>query len=80
MGLARIHPFTDGNGRTSRLALNWVLMHLGYLPVTIKGDTPETRSRYLNSMTEYSKDGSYQPFLTLLEEEVLITMKQTNNI
>jgi Fic family protein len=24
--LVRIHPFSDGNGRTSRVIMNWVLM------------------------------------------------------
>lgn len=34
--LVRIHPFVDGNGRLSRMAKNWVLMHNLYPPMFIK--------------------------------------------
>jgi Fic family protein len=30
MKLVQIHPFTDGNGRMSRLLMNWVLLSNGY--------------------------------------------------
>ena len=42
--LERIHPFRDGNGRTGRLALNLMLVRLGYPPAVVyKRD----RSKYL---------------------------------
>ena len=31
----RIHPFTDGNGRTSRMIMNYQLMSHGFLPVSV---------------------------------------------
>lgn len=43
----RVHPFIDGNGRTGRLALNLMLVRLGYPPVVI---LKKDRSRYLQAM------------------------------
>lgn len=43
----RVHPFLDGNGRTGRLALNLVLVRLGYPPVII---FKRQREDYLRAM------------------------------
>lgn len=43
--IAKIHPFSDGNGRVARLVQNIVLEKEGYLPVTISLDE---RKKYLD--------------------------------
>lgn len=37
----RIHPFDDGNGRTARILMNFILMQFGYPPVIIKTEDKE---------------------------------------
>jgi len=43
----QVHPFLDGNGRTGRLALNLVLVRLGYPPVIV---FKKQRDSYLQAL------------------------------
>ena len=45
--LERIHPFVDGNGRTGRLVLNFMLVQHGYPPAVILASQ---RRRYLQAL------------------------------
>lgn len=44
----RIHPFDEGNGRVSRLLMNYVLFKNGYPPVVIKSEDKLNYLRALN--------------------------------
>lgn len=61
----RIHPFIDGNGRTSRLIMNYQLMKAGYLPVIIK---VEDRLEYYNALDLYASTGNLEPFKELVKK------------
>lgn len=47
----RIHPFTDGNGRTGRIILNQSLINEGLLPIVI-----EPKSKYRSAFKEYNNN------------------------
>ena len=69
--LVKIHPFVDGNGRTSRLLMNLDLMNSGYNPVIIK---KEDRLKYYESLDKAHTTGNYTDFVKLvtkLEVEML---------
>ncbi|MEO7319017.1 MAG: Fic family protein [Chthoniobacteraceae bacterium] len=40
-GIPSIHPFSDGNGRTARLVMNFTLLRAGYPPVSLSADRRE---------------------------------------
>lgn len=67
----RIHPFVDGNGRTSRMIMNYQLMNAGFLPVSI---AKENRLEYFEALEVYAMEGDLKPFAEMiasLEEQRL---------
>lgn len=79
----RIHPFVDGNGRTSRMLMNYQLMRNGFLPVSI---AKESRLEYFDALEAYAVNGDLKPFadmIAMLEErrldEYLSIMQEQRN-
>ena len=69
--LVKIHPFVDGNGRTSRLIMNLDLMKHGFNPVIIK---KEDRLQYYEALDKAHTTKDYTDFvkmITGLEIEML---------
>ena len=48
-GFAKIHPFTDGNGRVSRLLTNLYLIAQGYPPIVLKIEDRKKYYRFLRA-------------------------------
>ena len=67
--LATIHPFIDGNGRTSRLLMNLILLQNGYPIAILKGDYT-SRLEYYNALETAQTQNDKTPFIELITETV----------
>lgn len=61
----KIHPFADGNGRTSRLIMNYQLMSRGFLPISIP---KESRLAYFEALDAYAIKGDLAPFADMVAD------------
>lgn len=61
----KIHPFVDGNGRISRMLMNYQLMSGGFLPVSI---AKENRLEYFDAPEAYAVGGDLKPFADMIAD------------
>jgi Fic family protein len=69
--LSKIHPFVDGNGKLSRIILNYYLMKSGFFPIVIELND---KDKYFHTIEEFKTSKNMKPFidfiLKLEEEEI----------
>ncbi|MDO5095740.1 MAG: Fic family protein [Peptostreptococcaceae bacterium] len=60
----KIHPFSDGNGRTGRMLINYYLLSNGFLPIIIKNSM---RGQYILNLSE----GNAQALTEMMQDSLL---------
>ena len=77
--LVTIHPFIDGNGRTSRLLMNLILLQHGYPIAILKGDNLNRLQYYTALETAQTTDNNHL-FLLLIANNVMETLERVIKI
>lgn len=77
--LVSIHPFLDGNGRTSRLIMNFILLQSGFTVAILKGDS-DSRIKYYNALHEVQMNNNTEPFYLLVIERCIESLKEHLNL
>lgn len=76
--LVTIHPFIDGNGRTSRLLMNLILLQHGFVIANIKGDVT-SRMAYYEALENVQVSENNEAFIQFIcKEESIALMKYIN--
>ena len=73
--LVSIHPFIDGNGRTSRLIMNFILLRNGYTITSLKGDY-DSRMAYYAALENVQVNNNPEPFYHLIIDKVKESLEE----
>ncbi len=67
----RIHPFDDGNGRTARILMNFILLRFGYPPVVVK---TEDKENYFAAL-RLADAGQFEAFATYIANNMKASLE-----
>jgi Fic family protein len=73
--LVSIHPFIDGNGRTSRLVMNLILLQNGFTIANLKGSL-ENRMKYYKALEKVQINHENDEFYQLIIENVKESLQE----
>jgi fido (protein-threonine AMPylation protein)/transcriptional regulator with XRE-family HTH domain len=73
--LVSIHPFIDGNGRTSRLVMNFILLKNGFTVTSLKGDY-DSRMAYYAALEDVQVNNNPEPFYHLILDKVRESLEE----
>ena len=73
--LVSIHPFIDGNGRTSRLVMNLILLQNGYTLVNLKGDL-DKKIKYFKALENVQVNHDNESFHALIIEHAIESLEE----
>ena len=71
----RIHPFSDGNGRTGRMIVNQQLINSGFLPVSIS-----PTGKYREAFRRYNKSEDLSEMVYVLLKSELDSFDRVRNL
>ena len=68
-----IHPFADGNGRTGRLAMNYLLVMLGHPPIVVH---EEDRKEYYAALEAWDTKQNLKVMISFLRSQTVKTWRK----
>ena len=73
--IVTVHPFIDGNGRTSRLVMNLILLSHGYTIANLKGDN-SARLAYYTALEKCQVSNEKVNFIELITDTTIESLKE----
>lgn len=73
--MVSIHPFIDGNGRTSRLIMNLILLKNGFVIANIKGDN-SSRMEYYQVLEQAQTNNNKTPLFEFIAKTELQALER----